>query len=272
MPFLELPGAKIHYRERGAGERTIVFAHGLLWDGRLFAPQIDALADRYRCIAFDFRGQGRSQITREGYDMDTLAGDAAALIETLDAAPCHFVGLSMGGFIGLRLAIRHPRLLSSLILIETSAEPEPAENQPRYRRLNMVARWLGLRPVAGPVMQILFGRTFLADPEREAERRELRRRLIANRRRGITRAVEGVIERQGVESEIERIDLPTLIVVGEEDVATVPAKAERMHEKIPGSRLVRIPEAGHTSNLENPAAVNAAIEGFLAELDGATTG
>lgn len=267
MPQIELSGARLHYEDSGApasGAGTLVFAHGLLWSGEMFAPQVAALADRYRCVTFDFRGQGRSEVTAGGYDMDTLTADAAELIERLGCAPCHFAGLSMGGFVGLRLALRRPELLSSLILLETTAEAEPAENVPRYRALNFVARWFGLRWVAGQVMPIMFGRDFLSDPARADERAAWRRRMIANHRVGISRAVRGVIERDGVYGEIDRIRLPTLIVVGDQDVATVPEKSRRMQAKIPGAELVVVPGAGHTSTLEEPAAVTTAIESFLA--------
>lgn len=269
MPEIQLAGARLHYADTGAprdGAGTIVFAHGLLWSGEMFAAQVAALGDRYRCVSFDFRGQGRSEVTAGGYDMDTLADDAAALIERLGCAPCHFAGLSMGGFVALRLAIRRPELLSSLILLETTADPEPAENVPRYRLLNFVARWFGMRLVAGRVMPIMFGEKFLTDPARAAERSEWRRRLLANHRVGVSRAVAGVIEREGVIDEIDRIRLPTLIVVGDQDVATVPEKSERMQARIAGSRLVVVPGAGHSSTVEEPAAVNAAIERFLGGL------
>jgi pimeloyl-ACP methyl ester carboxylesterase len=266
MPELEVPGALLHYEVTGEGPETIVFAHGLLWSGDMFAAQVAALSDRYRCVTFDFRGQGRSQVTADGYDMDTLSADAAAVIEGLGCAPCHFAGLSMGGFVALRLALRRAELLRSLILLETTADPEPAPNVPRYRRLNLVARWLGLRLVAGRVMPIMFGEKFLTDPARAAERALWRRRLVANHRLGISRAVRGVIERRGVADEIHRIDLPTLIVVGDQDVATVAAKSERMHARIAGSKLVVVPGAGHSSTVEEPAAVTAAIGDFLAGL------
>jgi pimeloyl-ACP methyl ester carboxylesterase len=164
MPKLQINDAEIHYEEQGTGPETIVFAHGLLMSGRLFANQVNALKDRYRCITFDFRGQGQSGVTASGYDMETLSEDAAALIEALRCAPCHFMGLSMGGFVGMRLAIRRPELLKSLVLLETSADPEAQENIGRYRLLNFVARWLGLRLVADRVMPILFGQKFLNDP------------------------------------------------------------------------------------------------------------
>jgi 3-oxoadipate enol-lactonase len=263
MPHINLNGANIYYEESGAGDETIVFAHGLLWSGEMFAAQVAALRDSYRCITFDFRGQGRSEVTADGYDMDNLTADALGLIQALDCAPCHFVGLSMGGFIGQRLAIRHPQMLKSLILMETSADPEPQENIGSYRLLGFVARWISLSAIAGRVMPIMFGQKFLHDPNRATERAEWRRRMVANHRIGITRALTGVIEREGVYEQLMRVIAPTLILVGDQDVATVPAKAERIHSQIADSQLIRIPGAGHTSSVEEPAFVNQAIRAFL---------
>ena len=265
MPKIRINGAELYYEEHGPEDApAILFAHGLLFSGRMFDAQVDALQDRYRCVTFDFRGQGRSATTDDGYTIGVLTDDAVAIIDALALAPCHFAGLSMGGFVGLRLAIRHPELLRSLILLETSADPAPPENVPRYRRLNTATRWLGLRAVSGRVMPIVFGRKFLEDPKRADLRRQWRQCLNANDRVGINRAVKGVIQRMGVYNELGKIDLPTLIIVGDQDVATVPEKSERMHAAIAGSELVTIPGAGHTSTVEEPEAVNAAIEAFLA--------
>jgi pimeloyl-ACP methyl ester carboxylesterase len=219
----------------------------------MFEDQIEHFKSRYRCISYDHRGQGGSAVTPDGYDIDTLTGDAEALIEELNLAPCHFVGLSMGGFVGMRL-------------METSADPEPEENVARYRMLAFIARWFGIAIVVGKVMPIMFGQSFLSDPARSPERDIWRRRIASNHRIGITRAVKGVVDRDGVSEEIKQIDTPTLIIVGEEDVATVPEKSDRMHSAIAGSRLVRIPHAGHSSTIEEPHAVNAALSGFLAGL------
>lgn len=267
MPRLLVNGASLWYEERGAGSGTVVFAHGLLWSGRMFDAQVASLSGRYRCVTFDFRGQGRSEVTAGGYDMDTLADDAAALIEALGCAPCHFVGLSMGGFIGMRLAARRPELIRSLVLMETSADPEPAENVPRYRMLGGIVRalgGLGMQLVMPKVMRIMFGRTFLADPSREAERRLWRQRGMENDRLGVTRALQGVIDRKPIHDELGRISAPTLVMVGDEDVATVPAKAEQMRDAIAGARLVVIPGAGHTASVEQPDFVNSALAEFLA--------
>ncbi len=261
MPTLDIGGARLHYTDEGSGSETVVFSHGLLFSGEMFAAQVSSLKDRYRCITFDHRGQGNSQVTDDGYDMETLSQDAAALIEALDAGPCHFVGLSMGGFVGMRLAVQRPDLLRSLSLLETSADPEP--NKAKYRLLNFIARWFGFGPVIGSVMPIMFGQTFLNDPERSQEKAKWRSFILSNDRTGITRAVAGVIDRLGFADQLGRIALPVLIIVGDEDVATVPEKSERMHAAIPASQLVVIPRAGHSSTIEEPAAVTDALSAFF---------
>ena len=87
MPKININGVELYYEEHSSGAETIVFAHGLLMNGRMFENQIEALKERYRCIAFDFRGQGQSQVTKDGYDMDGLAQDVSALIKELKCNP-----------------------------------------------------------------------------------------------------------------------------------------------------------------------------------------
>jgi pimeloyl-ACP methyl ester carboxylesterase len=256
-------GARLYYEEHGSGPQTVIFAHGLLWSGQMFAQQVEVLQQRYRCVTFDWRGQGQSDVTQAGYDMESLYADTLALIDALGITACHFIGLSMGGFIGMRLAARRPDLVASLVLLDTSADPEPAANIPKYRMLNLVGRWLGFRLVAAPVMQIMFGQKFLSDPTRAQLREEWRRRLLANHRIGATRATTGVITRRGIVDLLGAIRAPTLILVGDQDVATPPAVAQRIHACIAHSQLAIIPGAGHTSTVEEPDAVNAAILAFL---------
>ncbi len=229
----------------------------------MFDAQVATLRSRYRCIAWDHRGQGQSDVPNDrAISIEDCYADAVALIDQLGVAPVHIVGLSMGGFVAMRLAARRPDLVRSCVLLETSADAEPSENVPRYRTLNRVAKWFGLRVVASKVMPIMFGTTFLTDPARATERDAWRERLSRNRR-DIWRAVNGVIEREPIMPELSRITAPTLIMVGDEDVATVPLKAERIHAAIRGSKLVRIPHAGHSSSVEEPVHVTAAIESWV---------
>ena len=266
MPFIEVNGARLHYTDTGGAGETVLFSHGLLMSGEMFRAQIDHLKGRYRCIAYDHRGQGQSAVTAAGYGMDDVAEDAAALIAALEVGPVHFVGLSMGGFVGMRLAARRPELIRSLSLLDTSADPEP--NAKAYRKLVFFTRWLGPWAVVDKVMPILFGQTFMADPARAEERRFWRDHIKGNDRMGMVRSAMGVIEREGVHEELAAISTPTLVAVGEEDVATVPEKSERIAAAVKGARLERIPRAGHSAPIENPQAVNALLESFLATAKG----
>src|SRR5688572_10321517 len=135
MPTLDVNGTTLYYEDTGPGAtgQTIVFSHGLLWGTELFAPQIEALRGRYRCIAWDHRGQGRSAADhRNTIGMELVWQDAALLLDALGVSRVHFCGLSMGGFVAMRMASRRPDLVRSLILIETSSDPEPIENIGRY--------------------------------------------------------------------------------------------------------------------------------------------
>lgn len=263
MAMLDVGGAKVWVEESGTGPETILFAHGLLWSGEMFAPQIERLRDRYRCVAIDFRGQGKSPVVDTGYDMDTLTGDTIKVIERLGCAPCHFVGLSMGGFVGLRIAIRRPELLRSLTLIDSAADPEPRLNVVKYNVMLALSHVVGLRPFASTVMRTMFGTAFLEDASRRTECDRLRARLLQNDIVGVRRATRGVIERAAVTDQLGRITTRTQVVHGAGDAAIVTARARRMASEIPGAAFHLIPRAGHTSTLEEPAAITDAIERFL---------
>ena len=113
------------------------------------------------------------------------------------------------------------------------------------------------------VMPIMFGQAFLNDPHRKDLKTKWKKELIANHKIGVTRAVEGVLYRPGILEQLDNIIVPTLILVGEEDTATVPEKSEKMHRLIEGSKLVKIPRAGHMSPVEEPHLVNQALIQFL---------
>lgn len=264
MALMDVNGARLWVEDSGGSGPPIVFSHGLLWSGAMYAPQVAALRDRYRCVSFDFRGQGKSPAADSGYDMDTLSRDAIALIEQLKLAPCHFVGLSMGGFIGMRVAARRPDLLRSLALLETAADAEPFWNRPRYRAMLTFERLFGLRPLARPVMKIMFGRAFLSDPARAAERAALQASLLGNDMKGMRPAILGVITRKPIAPELGKIRTPTLVLSGAGDVAVVSARSRQMADAIAGAKFVVVPRAGHTSTLEEPALVTAELEKFLA--------
>jgi 3-oxoadipate enol-lactonase len=265
MPMLDVNDTSLYYEDTGPGStgKTIVFSHGLLWGTELFEPQLAALRGRYRCIAWDHRGQGRSASDhRHSIGIELVWQDAVALLDALGVTAAGFVGLSMGGFVAMRVAARRPDLVSKLLLIETSIGPEPIENVSRYRLLNAIYRTLGPRVIRSRVAPIMLGRTILSDPSRADQ--VARFVELMTRRRDVWKAVNGVVDRAGISaSELGQIKAPTLVIVGDEDVATPPAKAREVAAAIAGAELVTIPRAGHSSTLEEPAVVTAAIEAFL---------
>lgn len=264
MASISINGCDIYYEDSGGRDKPVVMlSHGLLWSSALFRGQVEGLRDRYRVICYDHRGQGRSSVQRgRSIPIETCYRDAVAMIETLGVGPCHFGGLSMGGFVTIRLAIRRPDLLLSCALIGTNAEAETRANMHSYRRLNRIVRWFGIRPVADQVMPIMFGRSFMSDPTRATERAHWRTQLVANRC-SIYRAVNGVIERPSVTHELQKIRIPTLIVGADEDAAIAPEGSRRLHAAIPGSKLVVIRGAGHLSTIEAPKMVTATLRSFI---------
>lgn len=267
MPSLDINGARYFYLDEGPSggnpAATLVFGHGFLMTHRLFDAQVEALRGRYRCIRFDWRGQGASEVVGSGYGVPELAEDAAALIEALDAAPCVYVGLSMGGFAGFHLALERPELLRGLVLMETRAGIEPWHERLQYNALLLIARFIGYGPVLRRAMALLFGPAFRNDPARAAEREEWTRIMTGNDRVGVYRAGRGIWTRDSVEARLGDIDVRTLVLVGEDDVPTPPAAAAAIRDGIPGAEMMVLPRAGHTSPVETPGAVTAALESFL---------
>jgi pimeloyl-ACP methyl ester carboxylesterase len=263
MAFITVNSANLYYEDEGHGAETIVFSHSMLFNLRMFDDQVEALKSSYRCVRFDFRGQGKSEVTEGGYNLDNLANDTAELIEKLECIPCHFVGFSMGGMVGMRIAARRPDLIRSLILIDTSSEPDSPIHRLRNRALLWTARNLGLRPVASRVIKMFFGQNALRDPGRQHIRKTWKMHFLSNDRTGISKAVQGVISRNGITSELVNIRCPALILWGEEDRLTDKKKAEMMQVHIDNSTLKIIPGAGHMSTVEEPAFINKAIIDFL---------
>ncbi len=265
MPVLEVNAARVFVSDTGppAGDPlapTIVVGHGLLFSGEMFAAQVDRLHSRYRCVTIDWRGQGRSPAARSGYDMDTLTQDAVAVITGLGVGPVHYVGLSMGGFVGMRIGARHGDLLRSLTLLDTSAGPEDRDKVSRYRLLAAVYRVVGMGPVRSQVLPIMFGPTFLADPSGRPAIDAFLARLRQVDRAGMKKAIHAVADREAVVDLLPLVSTPTLVVVGAEDVATPVQKSEVIAAGIPGARLEIVPRAGHSSTIEQPEVLTDLIE------------
>jgi 3-oxoadipate enol-lactonase len=263
MPTIQANGVNLFYKESGRGPETIVFSHGLLMDHTMFEPQRAAFEQQYRVVAYDHRAQGQSQDPGSGYDMDTLADDAAALIQALHAAPCHFAGLSMGGFVGMRLAARHPELVRTLTLMNTTADKEKLPSRMRYAFLAQLVKMMGTAPFTSMAVKELFGRTTRGSAQRRAMLEAWTGKL-RTRPKNIAHSLQAVMGRREFRNEeLDAIRCPTLVITGADDTAQPPRNAERLAARIRGAKLLEIPGAGHSSSLEAPEAVTAAIRELL---------
>jgi 3-oxoadipate enol-lactonase len=268
MADMVIRGVRLHVEDSGRGgdddREVVAFSHGLLWNTNLFAPQVAALREDYRCIAWDHRGQGRSEIPVDGDEVtiEEVTADAIELIEQLGVGPCHFVGLSMGGFVGTRIAARRPELVRSLVLLDTTAEPEDPAKVNRYRLLNLLARTIGVRAVLSRVAPIMAGTTVFEDPSL-AERRQFILDNLAANSRWVHKAVTGVVRREGNVHELADITCPVTILHGTEDAAISRERARGLADGIPQATWVDVPQAGHSSTVENPDVVTAAIVDHL---------
>jgi len=273
VPTLRTNGAVVAYSDTGAPDGnpdapTIVFGHGLLFSGWMFTAQIEALRSSYRCVAIDWRGQGASPPAEDGrYDMDTLYEDALAVIDHLGVGPVHWVGLSMGGFVGQRIAARNPDKLRSLTLLDTSPDKEEPFAAVQDKALTVVYRLVGIKPVRGPVLKIMLGSTFRKDPASKATIDEWVRQLEQSNRAGLSGAILAVANRKPIRAELGSVTAPTLVICGADDQPTPVKKSEAITAAITGARLEIVPKAGHSSTIEQPEAITALIQKFLGEVD-----
>lgn len=250
-------GTIIAYDDSGEGEGdgdAVVFVHGFPHHRALWAPQVRALRSRCRCIAPDLRGFGESEVAPP-YSMDRYADDLAELLAALDVQRATLVGLSMGGYIALAFWRRHATLVRALVLADTRAGADDDAGRARRRDLAALAREHGAEAVADAMLPTMVGASTRGrHPELVSGVRAM---LASAPVDGIVGALHAMMERPDSTPTLATVTVPTLVVVGDEDVLTPPVEAARLHAGIAGSRLAVIPGAGHVSNLERPSAFNA---------------
>jgi pimeloyl-ACP methyl ester carboxylesterase len=255
-------GLEIGYDDVGAGD-VVVFLHGFPHNRALWAPQLDALLGRARCIAPDLRGFGESTAAPP-FSMDRYADDLAALLDTLRIDKAVVCGLSMGGYVAFAFWRRHRARVRGLVLADTKAGADSDEAKAKRTEMIALAQGKGSAAIADAMINGMVGKsTREKRPEvSDSVHRMLARAPVA----GVVGALSAMMARADSTSTLDTIDVPTLILVGEEDVLTPPKEAELMQRAIRGSRLEVIAGAGHVSNVERPAAVNHVLTEYLSGL------
>ncbi len=263
MPTLHTNGIDIHYQTYGSGNETIVFSHGYLMSHKMFDAQIAALKSSYRIIAYDHRGHGGSEQVTSKYGMYDIVDDAIGVIENLAGESVHFMGMSTGGYVAVRLMVKRPDLLKSVVLIDTAGGDEPKAALRQYNVLLFLVRWFGIRSVYDRAIQLLMGEKFRTDPARADEYNKWKQYILSLNHKAIAQFGKAIFGRDSVLDQLKGNTIPALIIVGEEDLPTPVAKAEKLHAVLANSQLATIPNAGHTSPVEEPTAVTAAIHNFM---------
>lgn len=266
MPKIKVNNVELHYYEFGNGKETLVFSHGYLMNSSMFKGQIDAFKANFRCIAFDHRGHGESELATDGYELDNVVTDAICLIEKLKLKAIHFIGMSTGGFVGMRIAIRRPELLKSLILMDTSAEEEEKNTLRKNNILLWIVKNICWYPVIGRVMPIMFHKTFLKDKSRQSEVKKWRRIVMNQNINSMNSFGKMIFKRERVLEKLSAIIIPTAVIVGEKDVATRPEYNKRMADMIPNADYFTIPDAGHSAAIEKAEEVTNAMRKFYSKI------
>ena len=208
MAVAEIHGQRLTYEDTGGDGPAVVFSHGLLMDRTMFAPQLAALRDRYRCIAWDERGHGETGPATEPFSFWDSAEDLLALLDQLDVEEVVLAGMSQGGFLSLRAALLAPERVRGLVLLDTQAGLEDPERVPAYRM--MLEGWMadGLSDeVAAVIESIIIGQ----------DAPEWRARWQAMPREGLDVALATLFDRDDVTPRLGEIRAPAIVIHGDAD-------------------------------------------------------
>lgn len=244
-------GTRLYVTEKGAGH-AVLFLHGMGCDDTDWQPQVEAFADRYRCITVDHRGHGRSdREVGNGYSIAGFASDALGVLDQLGVDYAHLVGLSMGGMIAQQIAVTEPDRVCTLSLLDTFARPG-AVGGGMGAMADQVETG-GIDAIAGAFNAMVFASaTMNGRPEVLERFDEQFRRNTPACLAGAMRAIGGI----DVYDRLGSVTAPTVVVCGAEDNLTPLPMAEELVAAIPGAFLEIVPDAGHFSNIENPDVVN----------------
>ncbi len=270
MKTAKISTGELAYIDRGAGH-PILLVHGFPLDHTMWDAQIAVLSEHARVIAPDLRGFGQSQLgpvdPTRGITMERYADDLAELLDELAHGadqPIVFVGLSMGGYIAWQFVRKYPERLRALALLDTRSLADTDEARAgRLKMADNVAEWGSGRVAEMMGPKLSAPSTFETKPEVIAALRSVVTRTSPAT---IAAAQRGLAARPDMTGLLPQIAVPTLVIVGAEDVISPPAEMQSIAAAIPGARYVVIPNSGHMTTMENPAAVNQSLLHFIKAL------
>ena len=266
MPLHQINGQWINYEDTGGQLGPIVLAHGLLMDHEMFAPQIEGGTTGSRFITWDARCHGQTESTDDPFTYWDLAEDLKGLLDHLGIDRAVIGGMSQGGFIALRFALRYPERVSALILLGTQAGVEDPEKVATYEAMLNSWEAEGLSDQLGEMIaEIILGNRWPGRAPWIAKWRQMPRSLLRQ-------AFETLVGREDIHDRLGEIKAPAVVIHGTADAAIDIEKAQRLCSDLANcDQLIAIEGGGHACNLTHPKLVNLAMRQFLGELVSTTS-
>jgi 3-oxoadipate enol-lactonase len=251
---------EINYELSGKKDApVVVLSHSLSSSLLMWNPQIDVLNPHFQVLRYDMRGHGHSDVTPGPYTLELLGEDVIGLLDALNIDQVHFVGLSIGGMIGQDLALNHTHRLKSLVLCDT-ASIIPQEAQPIWQERIHHAHSKGMEAQVDETMERWFTPSFRKQSSPMLE--IIRNQILATSVLGYMGCAEAIRKLHYL-NRLSEINMPTLIMVGEDDPGTPISASEAIYERISHSKLVILPSARHLSNVEQADLFNVTLLEFL---------
>jgi pimeloyl-ACP methyl ester carboxylesterase len=257
----EVNGTRLNVIEEGDGP-ALLLLHGMGGSWREWAPQLDGLSDRYRCIAVEHRGHGRSERTSGRYSINLFTDDVVAVCQALGVTQAHVAGLAMGGMIALDLALRYPWLVDSLVLANSTARPDES-----FRLgLHAISRFVRDQGYADTPLQGGTSAGLAWSPTTVGDRphviRDYMRDALSTDRDAYARTALAVAD-VDLQDRLGEIRAPALVLWGDHDVLVPRYYSEAICRGLERAELVVVPDAGHLCTLEQPEMVTGVMRRFL---------
>ncbi|MBN96113.1 MAG: hypothetical protein CL928_18895 [Deltaproteobacteria bacterium] len=260
--MIAVNGYEIAVRIRGDGP-PVLMGHSLTFDSRMFDAQVAALQDKFPLIQIDLPGHGDSGTPKEYFTLEEIADDLAELMDQLGVKKAAWVGHSLGGMVGMRLALQHPDRVSAIALLNTSAEAENPQMRDLYHHVNETSRG---KPSDAKtvkfVLELMFSPSFIANQSDDVAPYE---EMLFNPKdaEGVYRTAHAVIWRTSVLDDMTALRPPALVLTSADDTSVPAHHGEAILGKVPGARHIHLDNCAHMSCVEQPDAVADALQSFF---------
>lgn len=252
----------LSYFDTKAEKRTpLLLIHGFPFDHRMWKPQIEFFSERFRVIAPDLTGFGKSPASDGTIFIDSFAEDLKSLIDDVKCGPVHLCGFSFGGYVAMRFIDMYPELCYSMTLVST--RPDTDDNNAKFKRFQQCKQIEnGKYPafVENHIKAVFTGKTLQSNHDITNQLREI---VTSQEPKAVCSTLLAIAARMDSCENLKKVKVPTLILAGEEDSIMPLQCSKKMQELVSGAKVTIIPDSAHMVNLENPGQFNASMGQFL---------